>query len=637
MRRIIKLAIFAVVCVTVLLIIATAVARAVVNTGVYTNWFEKAASNAVGLEILINGRPEISFFPRLSVRAYGARLRNDGEDIIVAKEAEITPQIISLSKMTLRVGGITLRDPVFYVRRLPGGRFNFEKYSTTVSTLPVVNIDRISVFRGTLNYSDIPSSGGFTAEGLNIEARNLSVTTGRSDEFLKHFSFIARSTSKLLTLNGLVFLDIKFKCACKNGVFTFDPATLGIFGGKCSGSIVVDPTVPVAFYTADFTLSNFRIEDYLKTFYPNIAVAGPADYTAKLSLRGNTWDDMMRNTQGEMVLSGENFKLLGGTGSGEIVEDISGHVHSYSVACSLSNLRIEKYLKAFLHYRVPYGPMNITAKLSLSGDTADELKRSAQGEVTLKGDKLTFFGGKCSGKIVAHISGRMHRYFLIFRLTNFRIEQYLKTFLPGQIAKGPMNFTANLYLQGDTADELKRSAKGYVSLSGDNLQLFGSDLDRQFERFESSQNFNLFDAGAYFFVGPLGLLATKGYNFANVLKSSGGTSNIGRLFSSWKIDGGTALAGDVAMATKKYRVVLNGKIDFTRERFDDITLAIVNSKGCAIVKQKITGTFKKPVAEKPVFLVALAGPALNLFKKGRDLFSGGDREVFYKGSVPAPK
>ncbi len=107
-NTIIKLTLFMVVCATVLFIIATTAARAIVNNGVYTHWFEKAASDAVGLEITINGRPDITFFPRLSVRAYGAHLRNAGEDIIVAREAEITPQIISLSKMTFHVGGIRL-------------------------------------------------------------------------------------------------------------------------------------------------------------------------------------------------------------------------------------------------------------------------------------------------------------------------------------------------------------------------------------------------------------------------------------------------------------------------------------------------------------------------------------------------
>jgi hypothetical protein len=55
------------------------------------------------------------------------------------------------------------------------------------------------------------------------------------------------------------------------------------------------------------------------------------------------------------------------------------------------------------------------------------------------------------------------------------------------------------------------------------------------------------------------------------------------------------------------------------------------------VQQKIRGPFQKPVVEKPNVLISLAGPALNLLKQARDLFTDGKCEVFYTGSVPAPK
>ncbi len=53
--------------------------------------------------------------------------------------------------------------------------------------------------------------------------------------------------------------------------------------------------------------------------------------------------------------------------------------------------------------------------------------------------------------------------------------------------------------------------------------------------------------------------------------------------------------------------------------------------------QKIRGAFRKPVVEKPGVLKFLTGPALKLSKRGRDLFPGGECEVFYAGSVALPK
>jgi AsmA protein len=91
------------------------------------------------------------------------------------------------------------------------------------------------------------------------------------------------------------------------------------------------------------------------------------------------------------------------------------------------------------------------------------------------------------------------------------------------------------------------------------------------------------------------------------------------------------------MATKKNRIALKGRINFVVERFDDVTVALINARGCARVQQKIHGPFQKPVVEKPNVLVSVAGPVLNLLKQAKNIFPGGKCEAFYAGSVPAPK
>jgi len=174
-------------------------------------------------------------------------------------------------------------------------------------------------------------------------------------------------------------------------------------------------------------------------------------------------------------------------------------------------------------------------------------------------------------------------------------------------------------------------------LRGQNLMLYGNDLDREFARFESSQNFNLVDVGAFFFAGPLGLAITKGYSFANIFRGSGGQSVIEKLFCDWKVERGIAQARDVALATRENRIALQGGIDFAGERFDNVTIALIDARGCARVKQRITGPFRKPVVEKPNVLMSVAGPVINLLKRARDLFPGGECAVFYNGSVKAPK
>jgi AsmA protein len=272
--------------------------------------------------------------------------------------------------------------------------------------------------------------------------------------------------------------------------------------------------------------------------------------------------------------------------------------------------------------------------------TVSDLKFSADGKngvFDLKPVTMRVFGAQGSGSLQADFSGAVPLYRVRYSLSQFHIEEFFKTLSPQKVAEGRMDFSANLSMQGKTVNEMTQTAKGQISLRGENLVLNGSDLDREFARFESSQNFNLVDVGAFFFAGPVGLVVTKGYNFASIFKGSGGRSEIRMLVSDWKVERGVAQAQDVAMATNENRIALQGGLDFVNERFNDVTMALVDAKGCPKVRQKIRGTFQKPVVENPSILKSLTGPALSLLKKGRDLFPGGKCEVFYAGSVAPPK
>lgn len=272
--------------------------------------------------------------------------------------------------------------------------------------------------------------------------------------------------------------------------------------------------------------------------------------------------------------------------------------------------------------------------------TVSDLKVSANGEngvFHLKPVTMRLFGAQGSGTLEADFSKAVSLYNVHYSLPQFHIEEFFKTQSPRKVARGSMDFEANLTMQGKTVLEMRQSMAGQFSLRGNGLTLEGTDLDQAFSQYAASQKFNLVDGGAFFFAGPLGLVVTKGYDFAGIFKGSGGSSDIRTLVSDWSIEQGVAQARDVAFATKKNRMALQGGLDFVNNRFVDVTTALVDDKGCAMVRQKIHGTFEKPVVEQPSFLESLAGPALKLLKTGRDLFPGRECEVFYAGSVAPPK
>jgi uncharacterized protein involved in outer membrane biogenesis len=250
---------------------------------------------------------------------------------------------------------------------------------------------------------------------------------------------------------------------------------------------------------------------------------------------------------------------------------------------------------------------------------------------------LHVFGGEATGSVRADYSGPVPAYLLRGSLPAFRIEQFVRSMSLKPSGQGQMNFTTNVTMRGWGRDGLMRSLSGEMSLQGHDLVLVGSDVDRRLGRYNASQNFSLVDVGGVFFAGPLSLALTRGFKSANVFGGGGGSTPIGTLVSNWKVDRGVAIARDVAMTTAQHRIALQGGLDLAGARFVDVTVAVVDAKGCAVLKQEIHGSFEKPQIEKPHALPSIAGPVVSLLKRARGVFPKKSCEPFYSGTVAPPR
>lgn len=292
-----------------------------------------------------------------------------------------------------------------------------------------------------------------------------------------------------------------------------------------------------------------------------------------------------------------------------------------------------------------FGALSFDGHLSCEEVKAQELRISdIRVDIKARGGKfeanpftMKIFGGNCKGSIKGVMTGESREYSIDFAITKFRFEDVLGTFNQKKSVHGELDLKAHLAMKGKTANELTRTAQGDVSLRGHNLSLERLDIDRMLKKYEKSQNFNLVDLGTFFVVGPLGILLTKGYDFGSAYKESlGGASTILKLVSGWKVRNGIAEAEDVAFITSKNRVALNGKLDFVHDRFEDVTVAVLNANGCATHSQRIHGSFNKPKIDKPNSFRSLMGPLISLATKSYDMLKGGRCEVFYRGSLAQP-
>jgi uncharacterized protein involved in outer membrane biogenesis len=255
---------------------------------------------------------------------------------------------------------------------------------------------------------------------------------------------------------------------------------------------------------------------------------------------------------------------------------------------------------------------------------------------------MDIFGGTGKGSIHVDVTGASPHYRAITTLNRCRIDELIQAFSPGKMPQksieGLTDFSADLTVKGKSVDELKRSLSGDVSLKGENLILYNYDIDALIPKYERSQNFNLVDVGAFFLAGPFGPVLTKSYNFGSLYEEmQGGKGMIRKLVSVWKVKKGIAEATDVALATEKHRIAMKGGLNFINDRFADVTVAVLDKRGCAVYSEKVHGPFRKPQIEKVSVLKSISGSVLNALGDAWKFIQGEKCTPYYSGSVAQPE
>lgn len=91
---------------------------------------------------------------------------------------------------------------------------------------------------------------------------------------------------------------------------------------------------------------------------------------------------------GKFEASPVTMKIFGGDGMGSVKGVMSGESPVYTVDFTIPKFRFEEVLGMFKQKKSIRGELNLTAHLIFKGKNANEMKRSAQGEISLRGQGL---------------------------------------------------------------------------------------------------------------------------------------------------------------------------------------------------------------------------------------------------------
>ncbi|TAN39371.1 MAG: AsmA family protein [Nitrospirae bacterium] len=263
--------------------------------------------------------------------------------------------------------------------------------------------------------------------------------------------------------------------------------------------------------------------------------------------------------------------------------------------------------------------------------------KAEKGVISLTTLTMDIFGAKAEGDITMEKPETGVEYKINMKVLGLDFAKLQESFGTKKVIGGKGDLYTSLLIREKRDHKVINGMDGIFSLRGDNLVMHTMDLDKVLSSFESSQKFTLVDLGAFFIAGPLSTVALKGYRYGDVYNQTrGGLGAITQFISQWKIKGGVAEAVDCALATKHNRIALKGSLDFVGERYDNVIVALLDAKGCAKFKQKISGPFGSPEIGAVSAVESLAGPISDLFRKAKRFLRGGSCEVFYNGAVQQP-
>jgi uncharacterized protein involved in outer membrane biogenesis len=592
--------------VAALLIVVITALLLFINVNVYKPRIEGAASDAIGMDFKIGGPMKIVLFPLFGVSLEKVLIKKGEMDFLSAKKVRIGLRLFPLIKREVRISEFTIIEPKITIERNKNGRFNFEEpiqKPAKEEKLPaaLLTMGSFVISKGELIFLDRISNARTELNGIDLNIKALSFSAERSHSLLRNVSFSGNVKCKAVKTKDFEVGNIRFDMKGKDGIFDISPIAMNFFGEGERGSIRIDITGETPLFRVQYSASKFDFERFWKAVSKKQIAkddANPAD-----------------KKPGKKTELTNVDLTIARLSIGRVGKDLFNNIYfSGNFQCKAVKTK-------------DFEAKNI--RLDMKGK---------DGIFDISPITMNFFGGTEKGAIKADMTGDSPLLKIQFAATNFDFEKFVEAFSKKKIMKGQMDFSMNIVTNGKNLEEMKRRMNGEASLRGENLLLYGMDIDSLLSKIQESQKFSLVDVGAFFLAGPLGTVLTKGYDFAGVYKETrGGQGIIKKLVSEWRIKNGIAEAKDVALSTQRNRVAMKGRLDFVNSRFDDVTVAALDEKGCAKFSQKIHGPFrKKPQIEKISTLRTLVGPAVKLFEKAQKFVGWGKCKVFYKGSIKHP-
>ncbi len=294
------------------LVVFAGILALMLNIKGFTPRIEAAASTALGMDVRIKGGIGISLFPGFGLTLKDVDVRDRGLDVVTVEKMRIGLKLIPLARSEIKIIRVGLVKPVFSIVRSKSGIFDLERPGGA-SWEKLLAVKQISISQGSLVYNDEKSNEKIEVGDLDLSIRNFFSNGTDSSELFKNISFAGDIRCKILKIYNFTLMNLVMRATGEKGILDINPVSMNIFGGRGNGSIHVDVTLPSPHYRVIYTLNRVRIEELLQQYslkkIPRKTIEGPIDFSADLTAKGKSGDDVKRSLNGNLSFNGENLML----------------------------------------------------------------------------------------------------------------------------------------------------------------------------------------------------------------------------------------------------------------------------------------------------------------------------------------
>jgi len=368
------------------LVLAAVVFALTFHINSYRSRIEAAASGATGLEVRINGKMGLSFFP-FGVSAKDIHVANRGGEILSLENLKMGVELMPLLKKQLKVTRCELVKPAVTIVKDAEGKYNFEsaeKKPTEGLPWAASSLNELTLSKGVLVYLDKKTGEKTEFKDFNLAVKDLSI----AGNVIKNASFTGSFDCREVLQKDFRIENLKAPVKAVKGIYNFEPLTIGalVYFDRKAGE-------KTELKEINLSIRDLSVANTSEKIIKNISFTANMDCkeVLKRDLKIDNVKSPVKAEKGVISLMSLTMDIFGAKGEGDATADKSEVDALYKINLKVSKLDFEKLEEFFGTRKVIGGKGDLYASLTMKENVSRNLMSGTDGTFSLRGDNLVIY------------------------------------------------------------------------------------------------------------------------------------------------------------------------------------------------------------------------------------------------------